>query len=249
MTEYSFSLDDVTFKVDPLNPEATKSPWFDCAHEDVLQARLAAEYLNLGPKVECELWLLKDQFERQPFGPTQHTGWDPLYGEPTIPVRPREDFVVEERWEFEDPLSFNMLIQESESDYVENEKGSQKDRTLTAAVALYDLFAAGLECPGLSGVPGETSDEALLFPDRPRSGDVVYVGGKWNEFFDVELAHRRGYTKGQKVHTWIELELKRRSKYLPRRKDILQGKSDKEFGSLAGTEFCDPQPQPKDISP
>ena len=273
-----FSLDDLIFKLDTETQCCDPtSPFFGCSAQEVLQARYAAEYVRNGPHVECELWISADQFERRPEGPdpTDAPGeeWDPAYGEPWSHVRPRDDQVVEEGWDFRGPFPFLSLITEVNSDYTDDEKGGGKDRTVSITVARFAICQAvaagvgggadagkGLGCPSafvfdptvapavITLEDGTIPPELQVFRnDRPRHGDVIFVASGWNEFFDVDRSSRQGYTQGAKEsHTYFDLDLIRRSKYLPRRKDILPNSEYKALGNKAGTEFLrdDQRPRP-----
>jgi len=270
-----YSLDDLLFNLSPTQCCDPSSPFFGCTGQELLEARYAAEYVKLGPHVSCELWISADQFERRPEGPdpTDAPGeqWDPVYGEPTLHVRQQTEEQVEEGWDFRGPYPFLALLSDSSSDYFEDEKGGSKNRTITMLLAKYAICQAvaagvgggvnagnGLGCPSdamlnpfanLTVVlPGQAlPEESEVFRgDRPRHGDVIYVASGWNEFFDVDGGSRRGYTQGAKTHTYFELELSRRSKYLPRRKDILPNAENRALGNPAGTEFLrdDQRPSP-----
>ena len=259
-----FNLSDLMYNANPSDCCDKNSPFFGCTGQEILQARYAAEYVQLGPHVACEFWILADQVERRPEGPdpTDSVGeeWDPVYGEPTLNVRPRSDEEVAEGWDFRGPYSFLALISETNSDYLEDEKGSARQRNMTIQVAKFAICKSvsagvgggaeagdGLGCPSAfvfdatispslpMDAPPETAE--VFNGDRLRPGDVVYIGDGWNEFFDVDTVGRRGYTEGKKVHTFFEIELVRRSKYLPRRKDILPNSENRALGNKLGTEF------------
>lgn len=199
--------------------------FFDCSGEEALGRSYAAQYAALGG-VPGEYYVLKDQASRQLPGPVN----DPYYGEPIVPTRPEETVVAQEQWLFREPLLVNLVI----TDYVEEQDpgapGHTVVKTMTAGIPADD--AGKIPC----AVTGTTdlSKSGVLYPTVPLPGDVIWVGGGFNLWMDVDNpVTPKGYLKPGGAPVWYELHLVRRNKYFPERKVTLPGKDDLPNGEKA----------------
>lgn len=204
--------DDIEFAV-PCDP--VKGPSWDCSGQTLLQQRYAAEYAKING-VTAQYYVQIDQFERQAPGP-QGTGmqYDMLYGEPAIPVLPGSDDRVEEVWNFRDPIPVSIIVTDRSSEREPGERGASKTTTYTLAMPVYSLLSGGC----VDRLEGK--DFSVGIKDIARVGDVIFLGGNYNAWLDVERTSRQGYITPDMEHTWVEVEGVKRSKYVPSRKENL----------------------------
>lgn len=196
-------------------------PSFHCEGQNALQHIWASEYARVHG-IASQYYVLKDQYERQRPGPSG----DPLYGEPSLPVRPESADRVEEQWNFRDPVQINVIVMERNSDREATEYGATKETRFTLAIPIYDLQCA--VCPDKIDQTRPLGEN-----NQPRVGDVIFIGGKFQTWVDVDTAGRRGYITHDLEHTWYEVEAVRRTKYVPSRKNVLPGRA--SFPASQGT--------------
>lgn len=206
---------------------------FQCSSEDALERKYAADFAKQGG-CPGEYYVLKDQNERQTPGPVN----DPFYGEPIIPVRPEETDVSVEQWLFRDPILIYMVITSFEVERTPGAAGSITTKTMMIGVPA----DADGKIPCDVTQPHDLTTSLLLNPTTPKPGDVIWVGGDFNLFMDVDEMNPRGFRKPGGMPVWYELKLVRRSKYFPERKVILPDQVDLPNADKAerGTGFQNP---------
>lgn len=199
-----------------------------CDSEDTLARRMAAEYGNAFG-APSEYYVLKDQVERQPPGPLPDH--DPLWGEPAAPVRPEETSEQStDTWNFRDPRDVSLIISSYEIERGLTPSGSTLVATMQVALAAANLDM--IPCPPpAEPVPGD----GIIGTTTPKPGDVIWVGGWFSAFFDVDIVEPRGFLKAASPPTWYDMTLVRRSKYFPERKNVLPAKATLPVQSDAGT--------------
>ena len=209
---------------------------WDCPGQVTLQHRYAAEYAKLYG-ISAQYYVQKDQFERQwpgPGGPDVRPDdgkFDPLYGEPSVPVRMRSDDRVEEVWNFRDPVQVYVLIQERTIEREANERGGAKKVLYTIAMPVYAVTAA-------CAAQLEADNSSIGIKDIARPGDVLFLEGKHQIWLDVDDdTDRKGFITPDLEHTWVEVSAVKRSKYVPSRKDYIPDKENYQPRSNADTGF------------
>lgn len=193
------------------------SPFQDCPGEEALARARAAEYAQPPRAVPGEYWVVKDQVERQPPGPGPRH--DLLYGEPVVPERPEnEDPLTEQTWNFRGPYPINFVIISFTEERSPVPGGSTFVRTIQSAIPA--ISVENIPC-----VPTiEQVDEANPLKTTPKPGDVVWVGGRFSSFYDVDDVQPDGFLTAASLPSSYNLTLIRRSKFVPERKNLLPQK-------------------------
>lgn len=200
-----------------------------CTAEDNLARRLSAEFAN-SFGVPSDYFVLVDQVERQPPGPGP-AGHDPLFGEPSTPIRPEDEAdQSEDTWIFRDPTPVSLIISAYEVSRELTPSGSTTIETMTVAMAAANLDM--IPCPP----PADPiTGDGIIGTTTPKPGDVVWVGGWFSIFMDVDRVEPRGFLKASSPPTWYDISLVRRSKFFPERKNALPQKDSFQVRSDAGT--------------
>ncbi len=89
-----------------------------------------------------------------------------------------------------------------------------------------------MDCPP---TPDQASGVNILGLATPKPGDVIWIDGWIQGFFDVETVNPKGFLRPGSPPTWYDMTLVRRSKYFPERKNILPNKQDFPVQTDAGT--------------
>ena len=207
------------------------SPFGYCADYEALARRMASEYAQPPRAVPGEYWVLKDQVERQPPGPgPQH---DSLYGEPVVPVRPELSSPTSaQTWNFRGPYPINFVLTSLQDAREIMSPGSTLTRTIAASVA---ALALDENIPCVPTPEQVANRSPLLGRTQPKPGDVVYIAGNLQLYFDIDEVNPTGFLTAASLPVSYDLTLVRRSKWVPERKDGLP--SQDEFPPLtdAGT--------------
>lgn len=198
---------------------------YDCPEEADYFQSMAAEYMRLAPHIDGFYFMLVDQYERQ----FPQLNVDPLYGEPASPVRPEESIASAEQWHFRDPVPVSFMLLDDSTNRDPFERGADKERTLQAAISVYDFKKVCCKV-----AEGLTDEQKNFIPGSPRPGDVVYLGGDRQLFYDVDERSRTGHLNANNAFTGFELTLIWRQKYTPDRKDVLPQKETMPIKSSEG---------------